>query len=106
MLQRTGAGIAPQTHQRPADRGRLAPAYSGRRANPRLTKLLSDLPLDASSRDIDRACSFSGSRQVDRLFPVSPIDKGTTDDPSASGKADERGPLKVAIARLSHAETG
>ena len=48
MLQRTGAEIAPQTHQRPADRGRLAPAYSGRRANPRLTWLLSDLALDAS----------------------------------------------------------
>ncbi len=61
MLQRTGVGNA---------------FNNWRRSNPRLAHSLPDLALDARSRDIDRACSPSSGRQLDRLSPVSPNDRG------------------------------
>ena len=61
MLRRTGVGSA---------------FNNWRRANPRLAHLLPEMALDASSRDIDRACSPSSGRQVDRLSPVSSNDRG------------------------------
>ena len=61
MLQRTGVGNA---------------FNNWRRSNPRLAHSLPDLALDASSRDIDRACSPSSGQRLDRLSPVSPNDRG------------------------------
>jgi len=54
--------------------------------------LLPDLALDASSRDIDRACSPSSSRQVARLSPVSPNDRGR--DPRSSGEEEDENMLQ------------
>ena len=77
MLQRTGVGSA---------------FNNWRRSNPRLAHSLPDLALDASSREIDRACSPSSGRQLDRLSPVSPNERGR--DPRSSGEEENENMLQ------------
>ena len=71
MLQRTGADIAPQTHQRPQGHRHLARTDSGHRANPTRAHLMPLLALDAS-RPGRRSC-VQLSEQVGGLINFPPF---------------------------------